>query len=697
LWPTRHERCNREKRSDREAKRFKVTGDQVKNRGRVVAGVVFLLLVLIGQLAFSVRQESLSWDEGDHIYAGYMSWKRGDFGLNPEHPPLVKMVATIPMLPMVLQQPKLENRYFKLEAYFGGRDLIYGNDADSIIFRTRMAAAVFALLLALIAFLAAQEMFGTGAGFIALILVVFEPTLLAHGAMVTTDTGSACFLLATVYAFYRYVKAPSPWRLVLTGIAAGLAAATKHSAILLLPMLILLAATELFRSRDLPMREGAGIPEPVGKQALRLAKSILVITVIATGMLWAAYGFRYAARPDGLQVNPPLAEAAKELSPFEARTVMTLARWRVLPESYLYGLADVRAVANFMPSYLFGKVYAHGVWFYFPAAFVIKSTLALLLLLLIAAGSIAAGKFRCRREISFLVIPPVVYLAVSMGSKLNIGARHILLVFIFAAVLSAGAAWTLIRENRRWAYPVGLLILLHVLSSARAFPTSYMAYSNEMWGGPSATYKYLTDSNTDWGQQLKGVKKYLDQRGVQDCWFAYFVESAIHFSSYGIPCKPLPTPDSNWFGDQIDTPPTISGPVLISASVLTWYEAGSNVLNPYRDFQGLHPTAVIEHGVFIFDGTFSVPLAAALGHVRRARILLEAKQSDEALVEAQSAIALAPEGMQPQMVLGDVLTALHRNSEASNAYGKALSIAQTMEPSAQEKWVADIQRKLAAK
>ena len=672
-----------------------------RRRVWIVGGVILLLLVLAGQLAYSVSRESLSWDEGDHIFAGYMSWKHADFGLNPEHPPLVKMVATFPLLLMELQVPKLQNRNFKHEAYFGGRDLIYGNDAGKIIFRARMAAAVFAVLLALFAFLVARDMFGTGAAFIALTLVVFEPNLLAHGAMVTTDTGLACFLLATIYAFYRYVKAPSLWRVGIVGLAAGLAAAAKHSAILLLPMLLLLAFTEILRRParpDQPARsepDAAVVPETRSRQALRLGAALLAAGVIAFVILWGVYGFRYHARPDGLQINPPMTEAVHGLKPVEARGIMAFARWHLLPESYLYGLVDVQAVAHFWPSYIFGKVYAHGVWFYFPAAFVIKSSLALLALSLLAVIAIALGKLRSWREILFLTIPPSIYMLVSMGSHLNIGARHILLVFVFASILAAGAAWALIRADRRWIYPIGALLLFHVVSSVRAFPTSYMAYSNELWGGPSATYKYLTDSNTDWGQQLIGTKKYLDRRGVQNCWFAYTVEPAIRPSDYGIPCRPLPTPDTNWFGEQIDVPPVIEGPVLISHLVLSGYESGSNVLNPYRDFQKLRPSAVIEHGVFVFDGTFHVPLASALGHVQRSSALLRRRQLDGALVEAQAAVALAPDAMQPQVLLGAVLVAMHRDAEARPAYEKALAIAKTMEPSAQENWVPAVRQKLS--
>ena len=140
-------------------------------------------------------------------------------------------------------------------------------------------------------------------------------------------------------------------------------------------------------------------------------------------------------------------------------------------------------------------------------------------------------------------------------------------------------------------------------------------------------------------------------RRTGDCWFAYCVEPSIHFSANGIPCKPLPTADSGWTDDQIDTPQTITGTLLVSAATLTGYELGSNVLNPYRDFQKLKPVAFIQDGVFVYDGTLDMRFAAALGHVTRARDLTAAGQSASALVEAQTAVAIVPDELQAQMVL----------------------------------------------
>jgi 4-amino-4-deoxy-L-arabinose transferase-like glycosyltransferase len=653
-----------------------------------IAAVVFLLLVLEFQLLYSVKHESLTFDEGDHIFAGYMSLRHHDFGLNPEHPPLVKMIAAVPLLGMQLHEPQLQNRSFKTEAYLSGRDFIFQNDHETVIFRARAAASIFALMVALLAFLITSEMFGTGAGFITLALIVFEPNFLAHGSLVTTDTGAAAALLASIYAFYRYVKSPSWGRILVLGLAAGLFFVVKHSAVLLPPMLILLAATELLR----PRQTGN---ETRLHQAARLAGAIVVAGIIAAGVMWVCYGFRYTARPAGMQLNPPLENTLKDLRPAEAKMITLMAHWKVLPESWLYGLADVRSVANTWPSYMFGKVYAHGVWFYFPVAFVIKATLTTLVFLLLIVYAIATGKLRGWREILFLTLPPALYFGISMTSSLNIGIRHILLVFIFLLVLAGGAAWGLIRSDRRWAWPIAALILFHVVSSLRAFPTSYIPYANEIWGGPANIHKYLTDSTTDWAQQLKAVKRYVDERGIKECWFAYTAEPLISFRAYGIPCKVLPTMDTIWSGLKTETPPVIQGPVFFSHISLTFYESGSALLSPYSEFMKLKPTTVIEDGVFVYDGTFNVPYAAALDHAVISGILLDQHQPEQALSEAQAAIALAPDSLQALMALADAQKALQKNAEARATFEKAISQVHRMEPTAQEVWIPKVREKMA--
>jgi len=659
------------------------------DRVAVVTGVAVLLTILVTQLALSIRQQSITWDEDDHIYAGYMSLKTGDFGLNPEHPPLVKMLAALPLLGMELKVPPLQGREFKHEAFLNGKEFVFGNDADKLLFRARMAASLLTVLLGLLVFLAAREMFGLAAGFVALVLFVFDPNFLAHGAYVTTDVGLSCFMFAAVYGFYRYVKQPSAGRLVLVGIATGLAFATKHTGFLAAPSIALLALVEWLRTRK-------NSDAAARFTFSRVAVSLLVTAVVSLAILWGFYGFRYAARPAGLELNPPEAEYIKGLSrPNELKLLQMISHHKLLPESYIYGLADVRMISDFYASYLLGKPYPHGVWFYFPVAMAIKSTIPFLVLLAISVWAIVRRKLPAR-EVWFLVAPPILYLAVAMSAHMNIGMRHVLPMYTFLTVLEAGAGVTLARKHKGWLYALIVLVAFQIVTTVKAFPDR-IPYVNELWGGPSQAWHLLSDSNSDWGQQLKATSKYLRERGVKDCWFVYFAEGVVPFQYYGIPCKALPTQDALWIGEKFyDVPAKIDGPLLISGADLSGFEYGPVELNPYAQFQQLKPTAVIQNGVYVFDGHFAIPMAAAVGHVQKAQELLEAKQFEQALQEAQTAVQLAPTSVKAQATLGDVQKAMGRPDAAQRAYGTALNLAQTVAPGFQVGWVETIRGKLAA-
>jgi hypothetical protein len=632
-------------------------------------------------LFFSVRRESQTWDEANHIFCGYRTWTHSDYGLNPEHPPLVKLLATAPLLWSQWKTPVLEERFFKEDAFLRGKEFLYQNDPEKILARTRTAAAVLALLTALVVFFATREMFGRGAAFIALTLLTFDPNLLAHGALVTTDVGFACFMLLSVFTFYRFVKSPTALRLLMAGASVGLALAVKHTGVLILPILFILALCEIIRYR-------VGL-----NRALKTLGSLVLIVLIGWVVLWSFYRFRYDARPDGLQLNPPLAEYVKGLKPHEAWPISLMSRLRALPESYLYGMADIKLTANYYTSYVLGKVYAHSVWFYFPVTFLIKSTVGVLALFLLSLAVVVTRRLSRGREILFLLVPSIVYLSVALTTGMNIGVRHVLIVYVFLYVLIGGAVWVLIRKSRRWAYVVGVLLLVHVISSLMAFP-NYIAYGNELWGGPSQTHRYLSDSNADWGEQLKSIKQYLDQRGVKDCWFVYFAEGVAEPGYYGIPCKPLPTINTLWLNLPIDVPASINGPVLISASNLSGLEFGPGALNPYAQFKDLTPTAVIDRGVFVFDGKFELPLAAAIDKAQKAQNLIQAKRLEQALQEAQAAVALAPDAIQAQLALGDVLRELGQPQQARTNYEKALELAKTIEPEFQIRSIPGIEERL---
>jgi hypothetical protein len=671
-----------------------VTRPDTRFHGFILAGAITALLaVILLQLVLLARANSATWDEADHTYAAYMQTKHGDFGLNSEHPPLIKFLGALPLLSMRLKMPPLEDRPYRLQEVDGGRAFVFNNDANTILFRVRLATSVVTIVLALIVFLVAQEMFGTGAGLIALGLIAFDPTLLAHSALMTTDAGQACFMFWSIYAFYRYVRSPSNWRLLLVGLVVGLALASKHSAVLLFPMLLLLAIGELVWLDAPPRGEGNGI----GRRAARFATAIFAIVLLSVGVLWASYGFRYAAREDGLRLNPSMAaQLARVPSPSQREVLAIIAKLHLLPESYVYGFAHVLFQSKAFTSFLLGKIYPHPVWFYFPIAILIKSSLTFLILFGITMWALASGRLRARREVLYMVVPAAIYMVFAMAGGMNIGVRHVLPIYIFLSVLIAGAAWALIQRDRRWLYAVVGLLVFQAVSVGRTFP-AYVSYANELAGGPSHVHDLLSDSSSDWGQQLKSVKRYLDQQGIKNCWFAYFGQGVADYSYYGIPCKPLITADSLYFDIPHDVPRAIDGPVLMSAGVLSGFEFGPGALNPYEQFKRLKPVAVIDDGVFLYDGRFEIPLAAALSHAQKAGVLLVQKQPSEALVEARQAEALAPDSARVNATMGSALDANGRPQEALGYYQKALALAQTTEPKFQQSLIKAVEQQLKSK
>jgi 4-amino-4-deoxy-L-arabinose transferase-like glycosyltransferase len=645
-------------------------------------GLILLQMIMV---AIIVHGESLTFDEGDHIFAGYMMWHSGDYGLNPEHPPLVKLVATLPLLQEKLWVPPLQQRWFKSEAYRDGRDFMERNDGPEhrLLFHMRLAAGVFAVGLSVMVFLMGSELFGESSGLLALLLVVFEPNVLANSALVTTDMGVACFFLATIYCFYRYARQPSVIRLLLTGLAAGLALSSKHSGILLAPMLLGLTLVEIACAERGRSKRMAGT----------LLGGMAATVIVAVVVLWAFYGFRYAARPAGLVMNPTLSEYAAPLTGINSWVIGHVANWRLLPESYLMGMTDIHYAAQQYPIFLLGHDYAHGVWWYFPVALSIKTTLGLIGLVVLAGIALISRRLRQGRELAYLVVPGAIYLGVAILSGMNIGTRHVLFLYPLAALLAAAGLVALAQYSRRWLWIGGGLVVFHVLSAMAIFPAE-MAYSNEAWGGTANTHKYLSDSSVDWAQQLPHVKQWVDAHPGEECWFAYSAYPDLRPQAYGIPCHPLPTAHTGGEILPVDVPETIHGNLLLSADDLEACDWPSDQLNVFERFRWMPMAEQIDHSVFVYHGDFDVHEAAALGAVQKSKILLRKNRLAEALVAAEKAVALQPQNVLTQTALGDAKMALGDKSSARAAYELALSAAHRLEADAQPLYVPDLDQKL---
>lgn len=648
----------------------------LNRRLRLVFGVILLLGIMAAELALSAAQQSQTYDEAAHIFSGYQYWKSFDFGTNPEHPPLVKLIAAIPLLRLPLRVPPTSQAQFKIMEYKSGRDFLYGNDALTLLWRARMAAAILTICLGLTVFMVARSMWGNGPAFLALILLIFEPNFLAHGALVTTDVGVTFGFILAVGSFYSFLKKPSALRLCGAGVAAGLCLGTKHSGILIFPILLFLALAELLWSRDPATKKFAS---DLGKQARFQAASLAAITAISFVVLWSLYGFRYAARPSQLTMKPSLSEFATYLGHSPSAIILQIAHWHLLPESYLYGLVDILSQPT-LSIVILGKYYPSTQWFYYPMIWIAKSTLAFLVICFLTPLCSALWQKQFRREVRFLVIPSAFYLAVAMSSNDNHGVRHLLPAYPFLIMIVSFAAWNLGKRHWALATVLAALVFLHAASSLRAFP-DYIPYANEIWGGPSKAYELLTDSDVDWGQGLVAMKHYIDERHIKNCWFAYFGSRIANVSYYGIPCTILPPAISGsiQLGMPI-VPPLVDGPVFISATEISPTFSNADWVNPYLPFQQIAPSALIANSILVYDGKVDMSQVSAQIHENLAIDLMHGQKLDEALAEVEAAIQIAPNLAAAHATRSSILAATGRKTEALAEIKKADSMADTSIP-----------------
>lgn len=568
-------------------------GDSQARARRVLPYVALTILavVMLAQIWMSSRQMSVTSDEAHHLHSGYRYLQCRDYGWNLEHPPLANMIAALPLMKMDIIDPipspcGMPNS--KLIDFQAGHDFVFANP-ESVLMAGRMAESVFAVALLFAMWFFAREMFGMAAAMISAVLLAFEPSILGHGGLVLTDVPAALGFVLAVYALYRYVAAPSYGRLVLVGVATGFALGLKHQTLLLAAMVPALAITNVFLGNR-PQRMRA---------ALRNLVASALVMLIAFVLLWAAYSFRYAARPNhATPWRPQLLGQTR--GAMATKIVPALERTRLLPQGYLIGLQDISVELEAGGrSFLLGRTYPNGRWFYFPVATTIKLTLPTLLLLLVSAFALSFWQ-KHKQEAAFLLIPAAILMISMMRSSLDIGIRHVLPLFPFLIVFAAAGSWSVVR-NRRWpTIALVLLLVFHAVSSLRAFP-NYVSYSNELFGGPANTYKYLSDSNTDMGQALKMARDYVAEHRPVHCLIIQpFDETA---RDYGIPCDDI----------YISTPPLHFDGTLIVSSMLV-----QGVMNPYGArsaalFNGMQPKAKLGgSALFVYDGSFDLtPIVAA--------------------------------------------------------------------------------------
>src|SRR3989339_1132224 len=221
----------------------------------IVAAILAIMLAISIGTALG---DAAIMDEVAHIPSGYSYIKYHDYRLNPEHPPILKDLAGIPLQFLNVTFPT-DEQFWATDAngqWNAGWRFMYlpGNDTEKIIFWSRFPIVLLSLLLGFFIFKWAKELFGVKAGLLALVLYAFDPNILGHNHYVTTDLGIAAFSVFAFYFFVRYLKNPT-WKTIFwAGIFLGLAALTKYSSVMLFPVFgLALILSALARKEKLPM------------------------------------------------------------------------------------------------------------------------------------------------------------------------------------------------------------------------------------------------------------------------------------------------------------------------------------------------------------------------------------------------------------------------------------------------------------
>jgi tetratricopeptide (TPR) repeat protein len=639
--------------------------------GRGFYGVVIVILFgfFAFQLWFHATRTSATIDEPLRILAGYQHWC-GDFGINPQHPPLFKMLATVPLLGKGLLQPPWDcgsQITSQADAYFFGNLFLVQNGVDRVVIPARLSAALTSFLLALLVFLAANEMFGRWAGLPALGLLVFEPNIIAHGALVTTDMPVTLGFFCAVYALYRYVKNPAMLRLLTVGLAVGLTLTAKHSGVLILPIIALLLVGDVFVSRS---RSFENKPSLV-KQFLHRISACAGFFLIGFTLLWATYGFRYYALP--ITTTNTLSVENRVSHSRSGHVIALINQMRVLPESYVYGLTDVVATWR-RPTYIFDRFYPNGKWFYFPLAFVVKTSTALLFLL--GVGLLTLRLYRDhKREMLFLLLPSLLYFALSLSSGINIGVRHLLPVYPFFIVAAAGTISFWSRKYEAVKYISIALLLFHAVATAQTAP-NYVAFANDFWGGTNNTYRIFRYSNVEYQQNSKLVAEYIAREKIRGCWFAAYGSNELARAYQ--PCQMMPALLGLWstlnVSEQVEepVPPIIEGTLFLSVTVLP-----PAPFAEYLPVAQTVPVAQIGGSIFVYRGRFQVPLLAALSHARRAQQLVRRERFEEAVADGRKAVELAPDDPRTHFWLGMSLANAKQTHEARRELEMVIQLKQT--------------------
>jgi len=592
---------------------------------------VWVMAIIVFAIVLAVSSEwgdSIIVDEVPHIGAGYSYLTQGDMRLNPEHPPLAKDLAAIPLLFLNLKQTVFQSKFWQTDLngqWEFGRALIFGtgNDADLIRHAVKLPMILFFVLAAVLVAKWARRLYGDIGGLMALFLFALSPTVLAHSRFVTTDVPAMFGVLAASYFFIKFLRQPSKKNFVIAGLIFGAALLTKFSTFLLAPFLGLAALVWGYNNWSCP----------VSQKIINAIKygfiSVLIFAIGIVVIVWPVYYFHTWHYPPERQHR----DTQTLLSTYGNRLFADSVIWmsdkpviRALGEYGLGLLMVVQRSAGGNTTYFLGQTSNSGWHYYFPAVYFLKEPLAWWGLVMIAIFSIAIkfpisspstnGHFSKKGnwlnnhfEEFAMLLWLAIYWTSSIQSSLNIGVRHLMPTFPFAIILVSGQIANLIQKLKRQQSRIpgrlaisGICVLFgwYLYENLSVYPY-YLTYFNQAAGGPSGGYRYAVDSNLDWGQDLVRFSDYLNKNNIKRVETDYFgwADPYYYLKDKYIWLNSAKYIDAQDFKKRNQS----DGWLAVSATFLMGSEGAPEHPNPinYKNWlQAIKPVAVIGHSIFVY-------------------------------------------------------------------------------------------------
>lgn len=544
------------------------------------AAAACLLLLLVAQCLHVSTTTSNTFDEPAHITTGYAHVAEGRDYLAPlHHPVLGRALLALPLLSAdlvfdsSLPSEELNNPAF----HEGAVDFIYENTVPvtTVLFYSRLAVTAVAVLMGVYVFVWSRELWGDRGAFLSLFLYVLSPNIIAHSSIATTDLFITAFFFITAYHLQRTATYGFTWSNTITGaLALAAAMATKHSAVLLLPLIVY----AVYRA----IKGGASTKQALG----HLAAAAAIVFIF----IWAVYGLSYQFTGPGFPGLPWEKFGQSPLAPvFDA-----IKSIKLLPESYLYSLAGTLMSAGAgKPAFLMGEYSLTGWWYYFIVAFLIKTPVATIFFIIAATAFLIRDREAASKALFPAASALFFFVVVSM-QNVNIGLRHVLPVYPF--IFTALGYVTHIRvDSQRAGRLVFAFFCAWYVASAVSIHPHQLSFFNGFIGGPDRGYRYLVDSNLDWGQDLPALKEYMDEEGIEKIQLAYF--GLAKPEHYGIDYELLPS--YHIFSDETASRTVnVDGYVAISATMVQGVYTANRAL--YGAFLELPVTGRAGHSIFVY-------------------------------------------------------------------------------------------------